>query len=72
LQSEETNPIIEIYKGRSVRKYNTIRIRVSVYEFKKFIDYKDNFDLSCRDAIEQKNILCKPCTQNIPPNEKAY
>lgn len=60
---KESNPIIGYYKGRTLRQYNTINIRVSVHEFKKFIDYKDEFGLSSREAISQKNILCQPCNK---------
>lgn len=59
----ETNPIVEYYRGKTIRKYNVITIRVSIPEFKRFIDYKDDFGLSCRDSILQKGILCAPCNK---------
>jgi hypothetical protein len=58
------NPVIEVYKGIPIRKYNTVWIRVSASEKKKFIDLRVNFGMSERDAIEQKSMLC-PCNDSI-------
>ena len=58
------NPIIETYRGRIIRKYNTLRIRVNQYEMKKFIDAKVDLGLSEKKAIQQKNILC-PCADAV-------
>lgn len=55
------NPVIEVYKGREVRKYNTLRIRVSQWEFKQFIDAKEELGLSERQVIENSNRPCECC-----------
>lgn len=55
------NPVLETYRGRPVRKYNTLRIRVSQEEFKKFIDAKELLGYSEREAIQRTRLLCEKC-----------
>lgn len=55
------NEIIEIYRGIKVRTYNQIILRVSQYEFKKFIDFKLDSRLSARDVIEATGQPCQCC-----------
>ena len=70
------NPIIEKYRGTQIRKYNRVQIKVSAYQFKKFIDLKDEKGISERDAILEVGIICKPCNQYIANNgiqpQKSY
>lgn len=64
------NPIVEYYKGRPVRKYNLIQIRVSAQEFKRFVDAKIDYGKSTRELLEEGNIPCHPCKTNITPCKK--
>ena len=52
------NPIIETYRGRPIRKYNVLFIRISHYELKKLIDLKEDHKISPRKAIQSGYILC--------------
>lgn len=56
-----SNPIVETYKGRNIRKYNTINIRLSPTEYKKFIDAKMDYGLSERDLLEISGRPCDCC-----------
>lgn len=56
-----TNNIVEVYRGVNVRTYNQIILRVSQYEFKKFIDFKKDGKLSARDVIEASSKPCECC-----------
>lgn len=49
------NEVVETYKGVKIRKYNTLSIRISAYEMKKFIDKRLEGE-SARKAI---SILCR-------------
>jgi hypothetical protein len=72
MAENKSNPVVEIYRDRAVRRYNTIRIRVSQFEFKKFIDAKIDFNCSERQAIEKKMLLC-PCKEDIiSPAKSQY
>jgi hypothetical protein len=37
-EKESKNPVVETYKGIQIRKYPTLRLRVSVTEMKNIID----------------------------------
>lgn len=54
------NPIVKVYRGKNIRKYNTIFIRVSQNEMIRFIDAKLDSGYSERAAINKLGILC-PC-----------
>lgn len=56
-----SNPIIQIYRDIPVRRYNVIKLNVTEYQFKLFIDINIDFKLSVRQAIQEKNFLC-PCS----------
>lgn len=58
------NPIVEIYRGRTIRKYPTLRIRVSVPQMKKIIDANIDMGLSEKEAISRLNLFCE-CSQSI-------
>lgn len=67
------NPVVETYRGVSVRRYNKIQIRVNPFEYKKFIDARIDDGYSDKEAIEHKRILF-PCHQKIispQPNKYA-
>lgn len=53
------NEIVEFYKGKAVRKYNKIQIRVTQFEFKKFIDAKEK-GISAKEALQNST----PCDPN--------
>jgi hypothetical protein len=53
------NPIIDKYRGVVIRKYNTIKIRVSVTEYKRFIDAKKDLGLSVKEAIKSGKVKPK-------------
>lgn len=55
------NEVIETYKGVKIRKYNTISIRISSYEMKKFIDKRLEGE-SARKAI---GILCRCSSEPV-------
>lgn len=59
------NTIIEVYKGIKIRRYNQIILRVNTYEFKKFIDYKEDNQLSARDVIEASSKPCSCCRDSM-------
>lgn len=71
-----SNPVIDDYRGTPIRKYNRVLIRVPAYQFKKFIDLKEDQGISERDAILQVGIICKPCSQyiqnGIKPQKSCY
>jgi hypothetical protein len=56
------NPIVEFYREHAVRQYPRIHIRVSVPQYKQFIDAKIDFGLSHEQAIKQGKALCYLCT----------
>lgn len=59
--AENGNPVLEIYKGRPVRKYNKVYLRVTQWEMKQFIDAKELLGLSVRQVIEGANKPCDHC-----------
>jgi hypothetical protein len=64
--SEETkdvfhNPVVEVYRGQKIRKYNTIILRVSQFELKRFIDAKQDLDLEVREFLEYTGSPCESC-----------
>lgn len=58
---KETNPVIEIYRGQKIHKYNTIQIRVNPFEFKQFINAKLDHNMTPREAIHYRKALCNIC-----------
>lgn len=54
------NPIVEYYRGRPIRKYPFLVLRVSVPEYKRFIDMSADKRISASEAIRNGEILC-PC-----------
>lgn len=54
------NPVIEHYKGKKIRKYNTIFIRVNQFEMKQFIDLKED-GFSERKIMEISGRPCEHC-----------
>lgn len=58
---KDSNPIVEIYKGVSIRRYPRVYLRVSVYEMKRFIDAEQDLGLSAKEAIKNKKVLCNSC-----------
>lgn len=54
------NPVIEIYKGKQIRKYNCIYMRVNQFEMKQFIDLKEE-GFSERKIIELSGRPCEHC-----------
>ncbi len=54
--------IIGYYRGRAIKNYNTIRIRVSQFEIKKFIDAKLDHGFSARKVLENSGNPCSHCT----------
>jgi hypothetical protein len=65
------NPVIEMYRGERIFKYNRINLRVSAVEKKRLIDAKIDFGLSERQAIEEKGILC-PCSGPVIIQRSVY
>lgn len=59
---KSSNPVLEVYRGKPIRKYNLVLLRVSMDEMKMFIDAKLDEDLSARKAIQRKKLLCD-CSQ---------
>lgn len=55
------NKILEVYRGHTVRTYNCIIMRVSQFEFKRFIDAKIDDGVSARKLIEQSSKPCYHC-----------
>lgn len=41
--------------------YNKVTLKVSVHQFKQFIDAKDDLGLTAIEAIKQKKALCNIC-----------
>ncbi len=58
------NPIVETYRGKEIRKYPMVQIRVSVWQMKKIIDAKIDLGLSEKEAIAKLNLFCE-CSQGI-------
>lgn len=71
LQSK-SNPVIEIYRDTPVKLYNELKINISQFELKKFVDLKIDFNLSVRQAIQEKRFLCN-CDDplNYPQHGKS-
>ena len=66
-----TNPVvIKDYRGFTIRKYTKIQIRITVDEAKRIIDAKLDHDLSAKQVIEKRMILCPECPQTIIPINK--
>lgn len=57
------NPIVEVYRGVSIRKYPLMFIRPSIPEAKKIIDARLDFGLSLKNAIKSKKVFCYPCNE---------
>ena len=55
------NPILFHHRGVAVRKYNKVQLRVNQFEFVQFIDAKFDFNLTAKEAIEQRKALCHLC-----------
>jgi hypothetical protein len=68
---KDDNPIEYHYKGRPVRKYPLIQIRVSRIQYEQFIDAKINFGLSPEQAIAQGKALCNLCNGGIQTRKTA-
>lgn len=68
------NPvIIKNYRGFTIRKYTKIQVRITVEDAKKVIDAKLDRDLSVKQVIEKKIILCPDCpTEQITPERKKH
>ena len=47
-----------VYRGKKIRRYNKIKVNVSIQEYKSFIDAKVDWELSARHAIIKKKLLC--------------
>jgi len=61
-----TNPVvIKDYRGFTIRKYTKIQIRITVDEAKRIIDAKLDHDLSAKQVIERRLILCPECPQGL-------
>jgi hypothetical protein len=52
------NPVVEIYRGVSIRKYPMVRFRISIAQMKQIIDEKQDNGISERRAVKKLNILC--------------
>lgn len=59
-ESSFQNPIVEVYRGFNIRKYTKIQIRLNITEARKVIDAKLDYEMSAKDAILNKKILCGP------------
>lgn len=56
------NPIInENYKGKVIRRYNTLYLRLNQFEMKKFIDMQNDTKLTFRELIEYSSEPCQQC-----------
>lgn len=55
------NPIVETYRGKEIRRYPVVYLRISIYEMKRFIDAQLDFGLSAKEAIKNKKLLCSDC-----------
>ena len=62
MESSHKNPIIEIYKGRKIRRYNMIELKVSIEEFKQIIDLSLDHNKTKTEIIKTTPILCKNIT----------
>lgn len=62
--AKNNNPIIEVYRGVNIRKYNLLVLRVSQFEIKKFIDLRKDKRISAREVIEE---TCTACTPSSSP-----
>lgn len=60
-EPDTLNKRLEVYRGHTIRTYNCIIIRVSQYEFKRFIDAKLDSGISARKLIEQSSKPCFHC-----------
>lgn len=49
------------YRGHILKPYNRIYLRVSQFEFKKFIDAKLDLGLSAREFLEYSGKPCEHC-----------
>lgn len=47
-----------VYRGKKIRRYNRIKVNVSIQEFKSFIDARIDYSFSARQAIMKKKLLC--------------
>jgi hypothetical protein len=59
--SNTTNPVVEIYKGKTIRIHNTIKIRVDQITLKKIIDVQDETNLSVRKILSYSSTPCEKC-----------
>lgn len=50
--TKTTNPVIEVFRGKSIRKYNKVNFRVNQYEMKKFIELQEDKNLSVRTIMK--------------------
>lgn len=63
---------IAVYRGVPVKDHPMIRIRVSQFEFKKFVDAKLDLGLGAREFLEYSGKPCNHCvnTEVIIYNKK--
>lgn len=61
--------IIGMYRGIPLKDHPMIKLRVSQFEFKKFVDAKLDLGLSAREFLEYSG---KPCTHCVDSEVIAY
>lgn len=59
--SNKSNPLIEVYKGVSIYKYNELHIRVDCETKKMLIDQSETTGLSIREILGYSSKHCDCC-----------
>jgi len=57
----ENNPVIQIYKGITIRKYNKVNLMMGEVQFKKLIDEVDRTGFSIPKILSYSSKPCDRC-----------
>lgn len=61
MDNKQKNPIVEIYRGKAIRKYPMANFRTSIYEMKRIIDAEMDLGIS---LIELLSCISQPLNAN--------
>lgn len=55
------NPVLYVYKGVNIRRYNKVQLTFGEVQFKKIIDEADGSDLSIHKVLAYSGKPCDRC-----------
>lgn len=55
------NPVVEIYKGIKIRKWNHVKFKIDIESYKELIDLSESTGLSLKKIIAYSGQPCDRC-----------